>query len=129
MKLVRQVSSLYGDRRYGVVDAAYYVTWRKGLGATYAPPEYNTWRTHFGKTAGSSANIWTVESIPEPATFSLALLAAAALLSESLGTFDVELCTRRRVFLAEAKNASPTPFAAWTSASPASNNRTSCVTF
>ena len=39
----------------GNVDAADYVVWRKGLGTTYTQNDYDTWRAHFGQTAGSGA--------------------------------------------------------------------------
>ena len=32
----------------GIVDAADYVVWRKGLGTTYTQNDYNVWRAHFG---------------------------------------------------------------------------------
>src|SRR6478752_202912 len=37
----------------GVVDAADYVMWHKGLGTTYTQTDYDVWRAHFGQTAGS----------------------------------------------------------------------------
>ena len=33
----------------GVVDAADYVAWRKGLGTLYTQNDYNVWRAHFGQ--------------------------------------------------------------------------------
>ena len=45
--------TLAGDfNEDGVVDAADYVVWRKGLGTTYTQKDYDTWRAHFGQTAG-----------------------------------------------------------------------------
>jgi hypothetical protein len=45
-----------------VVDAADYTWWRKNDGT---PTGYNTWRTNFGRTAGSGSG-WDVTSVPEP---------------------------------------------------------------
>ena len=61
----------------GVVDAADYVVWRKGLGTTYTQNDYNVWRTHFGQSAGSSAGASTNATVPEPATLVLLTLTAA----------------------------------------------------
>jgi T5SS/PEP-CTERM-associated repeat protein len=68
----------------GVVDAADYVVWRKTDGTQQG---YDTWRTHFGQTAGSGAgaNLAPGESpgakyaIPEPATVWLLVFAGALL--------------------------------------------------
>ena len=43
----------YSDN--GTVDAADYVVWRKGFGATYTQNDYDAWRAHFGQTAGSGS--------------------------------------------------------------------------
>jgi hypothetical protein len=65
----------------GSVDAADYVTWRKGLGTIYNQNDYNTWRSNFGQTAGSGAALPSAESlsaaVPEPATLVLLILATA----------------------------------------------------
>src|SRR5207253_540424 len=50
----------------GIVDAADYVTWRKGLGTTFTQSDYDTWRAHFGQTAGSGSGASTLASVPEP---------------------------------------------------------------
>jgi hypothetical protein len=64
------------------VDAADYVVWRNGLGATYEQTDYNMWRTHFGQTAGTGTTLPSAGplsgAIPEPSTFLLLLLAALA---------------------------------------------------
>lgn len=66
---------LPGDyNRNGVVDAADYVVWRKGLGTIYTATDYDTWRDNFGQTAGGSA--MSNEIVPEPATAMLVLLGA-----------------------------------------------------
>jgi arabinogalactan endo-1,4-beta-galactosidase len=65
----------------GIVDAADYVMWRKGLATgAYTQADYNTWRQHFGQTAlSSSANASSSNSaVPEPLSLSLLILAAAA---------------------------------------------------
>jgi fibronectin-binding autotransporter adhesin len=63
----------------GVVDAADYVVWRKGLGTTYTQSDYNVWRTHFGQTAGSGAGASTNAAVPEPTTLVLLMFAAIGL--------------------------------------------------
>jgi fibronectin-binding autotransporter adhesin len=60
----------------GVVDAADYVVWRKGLGTTYTQSDYDAWRAHFGQTA-SGAGATTNTAVPEPATFALLAIAGA----------------------------------------------------
>jgi hypothetical protein len=59
----------------GIVNAADYITWRKGLGATYAQADYDVWRAHFGPSAGSGAD--ASAAVPEPAALVLLILAAA----------------------------------------------------
>ncbi len=66
----------------GVVDAADYVVWRKGLGTTYTQNDYNVWRAHFGLSAGSGAGVSTSAAVPEPATW---VLCAVALVLVVLG--------------------------------------------
>jgi hypothetical protein len=62
---------LPGDFNHnGVVDAADYVVWRKGLGTVYSQSDYNIWRAHFGETAGSGTSA-TVNAVPEPAALVL----------------------------------------------------------
>jgi hypothetical protein len=58
----------------GTVNAADYVIWRSGLGATYTQADYTEWRAHFGQTSGSGA---AHSGVPEPtsAAFSLLVLA------------------------------------------------------
>jgi fibronectin-binding autotransporter adhesin len=70
---------LLGDyNNNGVVDAADYVVWRKGLGTTYSQADYDVWRAHFGQSAasGSVANVYA--AVPEPASLVLLTLAVAA---------------------------------------------------
>jgi Tol biopolymer transport system component len=71
----------------GAVDAADYVVWRKRNGS---PQEYDIWRTNFGRTAGAgsgsadhaagSASSPSHSSVPEPFSYSLALVAMIAVL-------------------------------------------------
>jgi hypothetical protein len=66
--------ALAGDFDHnGVVDAADYVVWRTGLGTTYTPADFNTWRAHFGQSsAGGSA---VPAAVPEPAVLFMLLTA------------------------------------------------------
>jgi hypothetical protein len=69
-----------GDyNRDGTVDAADYVVWRNGLGATYTQTDYDVWRANFGQTIGSGAALPSAESlsiaVPEPATLPLLIMA------------------------------------------------------
>jgi hypothetical protein len=61
----------------GVVDAADYVKWRNGLGPTYSPSDYTTWRQNYGSHSGAGAG--TVTAVPEPAL--VALLAVVSVLT------------------------------------------------
>jgi fibronectin-binding autotransporter adhesin len=81
--VILQAIGLAGDyNQNGIVDAADYVVWRKGLGTTYTPNDYNVWRANFGATigsgsgAGSSANV----PVPEPAVMVLLLMGALTIL-------------------------------------------------
>jgi hypothetical protein len=70
---------LAGDyNNNGVVDAADYVVWRKGLGTTYTQNDYNIWRGNFGETAGmgsgSAGNLPSQSAVPEPVSALLLLL-------------------------------------------------------
>ena len=73
------------------VDAADYVVWRNGLGATYSQTDYDMWRAHFGRTAGSGATLPSAEplsaTVPEPSTFILMLLVA-------VGRYGKLICQR-----------------------------------
>jgi hypothetical protein len=71
---------LAGDfNNNGRVDAADYVTWRKGLGTTYTENDYNIWRAHFGQTisagSGTAAAKLGSPAVPEPAAVMLCALA------------------------------------------------------
>jgi hypothetical protein len=66
----------------GVVDAADYVVWRKGLGTTYTQNDYLVWRAHFGQTAGSGAALPSAKplsaAVPEPSSELILLILGAA---------------------------------------------------
>jgi hypothetical protein len=61
----------------GIVDAADYVVWRKVLRTISTQTDYNTWRTHFGQTAGSGFS--SSNSVPEPTTLVLLMSTAVSL--------------------------------------------------
>jgi hypothetical protein len=59
------VSGLPGDYNHnGIVDAADYVVWRKGLGTTYTQTDYDAWRANFGNSAGGAG--LAGGAVPEP---------------------------------------------------------------
>jgi hypothetical protein len=63
--LVNATPILPGDfDRNGVVDAADYGAWRKSVGTTYMPSDYDLWRAHFGQTVGVGATANYM--VPEP---------------------------------------------------------------
>jgi fibronectin-binding autotransporter adhesin len=69
-------AGLAGDYNHnGVVDAADYVAWRKGLGTTYSQADYDVWRAHFGQTSGSGSavGIGSPAIVPEPVGISTLL--------------------------------------------------------
>ncbi len=69
---------LLGDYNHnGIVDAADYIVWRNGLGTIYTQNDYNVWRAHFGRTAGSGSGANAIAAVPEPATLVLLMFAAA----------------------------------------------------
>ena len=87
-------SSVSGTGDYngnGVVDAADYVVWRKGLGTTFTQTHYEIWRTHFGQSAGSAVSL---ASVPEPASFTLPasphLRLPQSVATKTLPAFDFE---------------------------------------
>jgi microcystin-dependent protein len=69
--------SVPGDFNFnGVVDAADYVFWRKGLGTTYSQSDYTLWRANFGKSPqgdGTAGELSFNSEVPEPTTACLAL--------------------------------------------------------
>ena len=80
---VGEATLLPGDfNGNGAIDAADYVVWRKTNGA---PAGYDTWRSNFGRTAGSGAALPSAEplsaAVPEPATLAMFVIAMIAMLS------------------------------------------------
>jgi hypothetical protein len=61
----------------GTVDAADYVTIRKGLGTIYTIEHYDEWRSHFGQSLATGASDSRSPAVPEPSN----LLLAAGMLS------------------------------------------------
>ena len=81
-------TSLPGDYNHdGKVDAADYVVWRKSNGSQ---SDYNTWRSHFGQSAGSGAALPSAEplsaAVPEPSRF-----------ADNIGGHELESPTTRSV--------------------------------
>jgi hypothetical protein len=71
-----QGPALMGDYNSdGKVDAADYVVWRKNNGSQSG---YDTWRTNFGRTAGSGSGAIVNAAIPEPTTGLVLLLLTMA---------------------------------------------------
>ena len=62
----------------GSVDAADYVTWRKGLGTTHTLEQYDEWRTNFGTTAPGGGSSATAAPTPEPSTAMMTVIAGLA---------------------------------------------------
>ena len=87
-----------GDYNRNVAsDAGDYVAFRKGLGTTYVPIDYNIWRAHFGQTtpggSGSGATGFA-SAVPEPGgiviCFAAVLVAACSKAAFSLnGTANI----------------------------------------
>ena len=82
--LINPNAALIGDfNGNGVVDAADYVVWQKGLGTIYTPDDYGVWRAQFGRTPGSGtgAGLGDATAVPEPAAIGLILIAASGLIT------------------------------------------------
>jgi hypothetical protein len=62
----------------GVVDAADYVAWRRGLGTPYTQDHYYQWRAHFGEPAGGNAEATGSAAVPEPGALVLLIVGIAA---------------------------------------------------
>jgi hypothetical protein len=71
-----------GDYNHnGIVDAADYVVWRKGLGTTFTQADYDQWRAHFGQTAGGGSGASANAAVPEPSTLALLIVGTLAMIS------------------------------------------------
>lgn len=75
---------LPGDFNHdGVVNAADYVVWRKGVGVAPTQDNYNLWRSNFGQTFSFLGSGWgaggSSDNVPEPAAIALMLFATASL--------------------------------------------------
>jgi hypothetical protein len=80
--LIHPNAALAGDfNGNGKVDAADYVVWRNGLGATYTQHDYNIWRSQFGQTPASfgAASSFGTPNVPEAATLCLVAIGTLAL--------------------------------------------------
>jgi T5SS/PEP-CTERM-associated repeat protein len=75
----------------GLVDAADYVTWRKGNGIDPSTDDYNIWRSNFGRTV-SGGGATSDLAIPEPSTASLTFIAAIYGLARRRITYGVVRC-------------------------------------
>ena len=80
-----QVTLLGDFNNDGMVGNADYVVWRKGLGTTYTPADYDVWRTHYGETPNAGPGAGAGGAIPEPTSVALLLIGW------------LPLCCRRRV--------------------------------
>lgn len=68
--------SLLGDFDHsGVVTAADYVVWRKGLGTIYSPSDFDVWRAHYGEGGNGSGSAIVGAAVPEPGTAMLWMMA------------------------------------------------------
>jgi T5SS/PEP-CTERM-associated repeat protein len=81
IELAVATASLPGDfDANGVVDAADYAVWRKGLGSIYTQDNYDVWRANFGQTSGAGSSLASAKSqlaVPEPAASTCLLMALA----------------------------------------------------
>jgi hypothetical protein len=64
------------------VDMADFVKWRKGLDTLYTQSDYEVWRAHFGQSvgggSGGGSGSLATDTVPEPATSTLVILAVGA---------------------------------------------------
>jgi len=62
-----------------VVNLADYLVWRKGLGTTFVPDDFNIWRSHFGQSVGQGSGLVESAMVPEPMAVSLVVLCSVLL--------------------------------------------------
>jgi hypothetical protein len=75
------VAPIPGDfNNDGVVNAADFGVWRKGLGTTYTQADFDLWRTHYGQSYASGAAGLTTSAVPEPTTAVAMLTGAISLM-------------------------------------------------
>ena len=77
LEVLQQLPGDYNDD--GVVDAADYVVWRKGLATTFLQSDYEVWRDHFGQNLNSGSATMGASNVPEPQISMLLMLSAWAL--------------------------------------------------
>ena len=71
---------LPGDFNHdNVVNQADYLVWRKGLGTTFIPDDFNIWRSHFGQSVGHGSGLVESAMVPEPMALSLVVLGCVML--------------------------------------------------
>ena len=88
------------------VDAADYVTWRKGIGIAPTQDNYNVWRQHFGQTALGGTGAVANANVPEPTTLLALSLAAACLLLQRRPSYAaVEILIKRGSVRAQRRHA------------------------
>ena len=76
--------NLAGDYNHnGVVDAADYVAWRKTVSTSQG---YETWRSHFGQTAGSGVGALTHSAVPEPESIVMLIMGTLVMCFRRHGT-------------------------------------------
>jgi hypothetical protein len=78
---------LPGDFNHdGTVNAADYVTWRKGLGTIYTQSDYDVWRAHYGQSASGSGVATAFQTtVPEPLPALLLLSGAIIVVAKFRG--------------------------------------------
>lgn len=74
----------------GTVDGGDYVVWRENLGSLFVASDYNTWRSHFGQSAGAGAEFNSPDStaVPELSSNLVLLLALLALTFGRAGIYS-----------------------------------------
>jgi hypothetical protein len=55
----------------GVIDAADYVVWRRGVETAFSQSDYGAWRAHYGQLPGSGSAGTSIAAVPEPALLTL----------------------------------------------------------
>ncbi len=71
----------------GVVDAADYAVWRKGLGQIYHQNDYDVWCANFGETVSSGTAASANSAVPEPSTLIVLFIGTLATASVRLKAY------------------------------------------